>query len=167
MANRYGLTPAQAAIWGDIQASVEEHMTTAELWNEIRAAAERLGTRVPEGMFQAVNTMRNLSAQLRNASDRLTAASRDEALDRRYYADEVYLRDASNPLAGTSYHVRFTVPQYQGGETRMQTFTMLYEGSLPATVGDLMDDLDLYATELGNDYAGELGAIQSVEIGAF
>lgn len=167
MANRYGLTPAQAWMWGEIQESVGERATTAQVWDEIRAAAERYGTRIPEGMFQAVNTMRTLSAQLRNASERLGQADPGEALDRRFYADEIYLRDVTNPLAGSAFHVRFTVPQVQGGETELKTFTMLYEGGLPATVGDLLDDLDIYATELGNDYAGELGAIQSIEIGAF
>ena len=167
MANRYGLTSAQAALWGEIQSSVEQHMTTAQVWDEIRAAAERMGTRVPEGMFQAVNTMRNLTAEIRNASDRLMRANPDEALDRRFYGDEIYLRDASNPLAGTSYHVRFTVPQRQGGTETMQTFTMLYEGGLPATVGDLLSDLDVYRTEIGNEYAGDLGDIQDIEIGAF
>ena len=164
---RWGLTPKQAQIWGDIQGAVSERATTAEIWDAVKRAADRLDEPLPPGMFQAVNTMRALAAGLRVSSERLMAAERESPLVAAYIGDQIYLRDQSNPLAGSSYHVRFQVPKTVGGETTMETYTFQYDGFIPATVGELMDDLNDYAQQLSGEYGVALGDVQDVEIGRF
>ena len=122
---------------------------------------------MPDGMWQAVNTMRSIAADIRVSSERLARAEEADPLLAEFIGRQIYSRGAENPQAGQDYHVRFTVPKTVGGETTMETYTMLYQGALPATVGELRADLADYASFLAEDYGVALGDVDNIEIGSF
>ena len=167
MPGRFDLTPGQAQLYGVIQRAVRDRESTAEIWGAVRREAERLGVALPQGMFQAVNTMRSLAAGLRVTSERLAKAEAITPLTAEFIGQQVYMRGGDNPLSGSSYHVRFQVPRTVGDETTMETYTMQFDGALPSTVGELYDELSFYVDQLAGDYGVALGDVGSIEIGAY
>lgn len=163
----YDLTPRQAAIFGSIQRRVGERVTTEEIWNAVRAAYDRLNEPLPPGIFQAVNEMRSIAASLRLSSERLSEAERESPITSAMIGRTIYHRSATDPMAGHSYHVRFTVPRSIGNDTTMETYTFSYDGGLPATVGELEDDLSAYVDALSGDYGVAFGDVDRIEIGAY
>lgn len=162
--------PAQAkatAFWGSILLAARVHATTAEVWQAIREAAVGNNVALPADMFSQVNRMRSLATGLRNSGEALARANPDDAITGSMIGTQLYARSALAHSLDPAYHVRFemTTTTTEGSVTGW--YNLEYQGGLPATVGDLLAEIDAYANGLADSYGAARGDIGQVEIGAF
>lgn len=155
------------AFWGSILASARQRATTAEVWNAIHAAAESSGLAIPSDMFSQVNRMRSLAVGLRRASDTLGGAASTDALTGDMIGRQIYARSGPEQSLAPLFHVRFEMKAIAEGVESTGWYTLQYSGSLPDTVGELEDDIDLYASNLAEGYGVSLVGTGAVEIGAW
>lgn len=167
MANQAGLTGAQAALFGTILAAARNHATTAEIWGAIRSEADRYGVSLPTGMFGAVNTMRSLATRTIVASERLSAAGPNDAIEGGMIGQAVYSRSQVGRALVPEWHAYVqTTSIVQGEQVQGWTF-MPYTGTLPATVGELNDDALSAAVAQSEKYTGELLSVDAIELVAW
>ena len=153
------------AWWGTIQASVTAHDSTAELWSKIQARSAELGVKPPPGLFLEVNQIRSQAAQLRNASDRLSAAPDTHVIQGDYLA---FLPYGKGPGAGAGprqFDVRVNYSAVRAGNAEESYITLRYTGGLPATVGDLRADAAMVTESLVEGYGAALTGIGDIQIG--
>lgn len=152
------------AWWGTIQAAVSERLTTAEVWDRIQARSAELGLPTPPTMFLAVNEIRSQAAQLRNASERLSAAPATDAITSSLLAPLPYgnLGGSADPR---TFDVRVNYTAVRTGVEESDYITLRYTGGLPATVGELRDEAELVATSLVEGYGANLTGIGAIQIG--
>lgn len=154
------------AAWGSILASARSRLTTAQVWDAIRTAFPREQYRYGSDILGAVNRMRARATGLAETSRLIAKANRGDVLGGRMIGQQIYARSLNDQEKAPVWHVRFQVPVTTPDGTSTDWYTMEYNGVLPATVGDLYDDLDAYADSLGDDYGVSVGAIGAVEFGA-
>jgi hypothetical protein len=152
------------AWWGTIQAAVSARMTTAEVWTAIQARSAELGLPTPPTMFLAVNEIRSQAAQLRNASERLTAAPATDAITSALLAPLPYgnLGGGAGPR---TFDVRVNYTAVRTGQVETDYITLRYTGGLPATVGELRAEAELVAESLVEGYGASLTSIGAIQIG--
>lgn len=153
------------AWWGTIQASVTARDTTAELWDKIQARSAELGLATPPTMFLAVNEIRSQAAQLRNASDRLTAAPASAPIVGAYVAPLPYGNIGGAGAGPRTFDVRVNYTAVRTGQPESDYVTLRYSGGLPATVGELRDEAALVTGSLVEGYGASLVEIGDIEIG--
>lgn len=155
------------AFFGAIQRGARERATTAEIWDAIRSRADELGVRYPSTILQDVNRLRGVASGLARTSRAIANARDDQSLDRRFIGQQLYARDLNAQATAPSFHVRFQVDVTRPEGTSSEWYTLGYDAVLPATVGELLADVEAYAQSLGGDYGIEIGDVGSVELGAF
>ena len=153
------------AWWGTIQASVAARDTTAELWDKISARSAELGLATPPNMFAAVNEIRSVAAQLRNASERLSGATPQSAITSSYVSSLPYGRGIAGGAGPRIFDVRVNYTAVRTGVPEESYVTLRYTGGLPATVGELRDEAQLVAQGLVEGYGASLVAVGSIQVG--
>lgn len=167
MAEERRPAPKPAAFWGPIQAAVRQRATTAEIWDAIRGYAADQNVPLPAGLFGEVNRMRSLAAGLRISSERLASARPDDAITSRMVGTQLYARNALERALGPAYHIRFELSTTGPDGPSIGWYTVEYSGGVPATVGQLMAELEQYAEGLADSYGVAVGEIGAVELGEF
>jgi hypothetical protein len=153
------------AWWSAVQAAVRVRATTAELWGVIRDYGAQQGISYPPNMFAEVNRLRSLAGGLRGASERLGRASGSDAITSAMLAPTIYARAPNQRSASPLFHVRFEMTTRVGDQLQSGWYNMEYTGSLPGTVGQLMEDVSDIAQGLSTSYAVALVELGAVEIG--
>lgn len=153
------------AWWGTIQAAVSEHLTTAEVWERIEARSRELGLATPPGMFQAVNEIRSQAAQLRNASDRLSAAPGEAPITGDLLAFLPYGQAAGMGAGPRTFDVRVNYTAVRTGVEEADYITLRYTGGLPSTVAELRDEAQMVAESLVEGYGAALTGLGAIQIG--
>jgi hypothetical protein len=159
--------------WGAIQSAVSQRATTAEVYSAIRDYAETDLGGHPLPTLAAVNELRSLAAQTRNASEALGNA-RD--LSERYGIDSpissqmmsltVSSRDQQSISTLAQYQVRFeTQFLTPSGVAASAWVTAKYGAAeLPSSVGDLVDAVSSYALAFGYADLASFQGIGSISI---
>jgi hypothetical protein len=160
-------TVKPAAFWNAIQDKAREHATTGELWQAIRETAADRGWSTQGLTLQEVNRMRSAASSMVYSGERLARSKPDDPLGDRFIGRQVYAGSDWLSKGNPAYHVRFQVDIQTVGTIETHWYTMQYDGSLPATTGELYDDIALYADELGGDYGVGVVGYGAVEIGAY
>lgn len=153
--------------WGTIQLAARLHAKTAETWSAIRQAAAEADVALPSNMFREVNRLRAAATGLRNASETLGRANRSDAITASMLAPELYARSQQAQSLAPAWHVRFEMTTVVGTEVSTSWHVMGYQGSFPATVGELLDDLEAYSASLGEGYGVAVSGISTVQIGTY
>lgn len=166
MADRLPPASRSEVFWAKIIAASREHVGTAELWRRLNTEAERLGVSYPRGIVQDVNRMRSLASRLAYGSEALSRALPTDAITSKMLGKSLYGRGELGPGQIPAWDVRFQVAVTNGDGTSTGWYRLRYTGTLPATVGSLMDDLDAYTEILGGEYGATVGEVSSVTIGA-
>lgn len=163
------LRPAAPEAWfGVIQAGARGHETTAQIWDRIRGYAADNNYSIPSDMFSQVNRMRGIASDLAYSSERLMAADRGDVIGPEFVGQQIYQRGAAelNDIAAM-YHIRFELVTNTAGVESTDWRNFEYPGSLPASVGDLYDEIESYGQGLSDAYGTEFVGIGNIEIGAF
>lgn len=157
-------TPAPQGYWGVIQSAVAQRLTTAALWAKISAFEVAQAIVRPAGLFQAVSQMRSLAATQRGASEVLAAAADAQAIDSTMIAQAINARPLADQALSPLYVVRYEASVLTSEGESTQWLSVMYQGTLPATKGELMDEItgsgiDL-ATGYGSVFTGLTGNVQ-------
>lgn len=156
------------AFWPFIQEAAREHLTTSELWSGLNQYAQDNGLTMPANMWDEVNRMRGLASGLAYASENLAEAAPSDAITSEMVGQQIYARSAQDMQAVSAlYHVRFQMVTMTAQGPQSGWYTMDYGNQLPATVDELMSDLEDYGQGLSDSYGQEYGSIGAVEIGAY
>lgn len=155
-----------AAFWGTILASAQQHATTAQVWDALRAARDQLGVSFPSDIFSQVNALRANASRVIVASERLMAASGATAIDSSMIGRPIYARSLAQQEAMPQYEVRLQISVQSLEGTASRWATVYYGSDLPDTVGQLGDDVEAFAAGFANDYGGELASVDSFMLNA-
>lgn len=165
MPSRSGLTGAQLSYFGVIQGPTGARADTKTVWDAVEREAARRGEALPPGMWNAVNTMRSMAAELRNAGSRLSGASATDAILGSHVGVLPYGNNPSATGGPRTFHVRVTYNTVTPEGPDQQTVTLVYPGNLPATVGELRAEAEILASVASSTYEGEFDGIDAIEIG--
>ena len=140
--------------WGVIQAGVGVRASTAQLWDAVRLSVAEAGETLGPGAFQRMNQLRGLAVEQRNKDAALARLSPTDAITGQHIATDINSRDALQRGLSPRYRVGFNVEatQVRTGETFNLRLTDTFGSNLPATVGDLIDTLNIEAPSLVESY---------------
>lgn len=160
---------------GPIARAVSERASTSEIWEAINAAASNVPGGAPLPTLGAVNELRSLFAQARNASealDRARATEERTGMSQSITGAMTSLGVNSRPgqvlQTAADYLVRFerqTVTPLGQQVTKWVT-ARFPAGSLPPTVGDLVDALSSFQPGTGTPQLGNFSGIGAISITA-
>jgi hypothetical protein len=164
---------AALGYWASIQRAVANRETTAQVWDRIKAdqAAGVSGGRPVT--LQGVNEIRSAAARVRNSSEAFGAARADSeasGLDRVISSDMMstapWSREEQALSTLADYTVRFEARMTSPlGKEFTQMLTAVFPaGALPATVGDLIDELGSFAPASGSLADGTFEGVGDVSI---
>ena len=156
------------AWWGIIQAGVTDRQTTAELWSTIHSYSADHGLAEPPNLWAQVNSLRSASATLRDRGQAFLRADPSLSLSADYIGQLPYARDLGAQAVTQRYLARvgFLVTGTQGPDLRYVTLD-IPPGGLPGTVGGLLDEIDLAASDAADAYDETVEGIDSIQIGAW
>lgn len=167
MTDRPPIAPAEA-FFGVIQAGARERETTADIWGRIRDYAQTNNVSVPGDMFSEVNRMRGIASGLVRASESFAGADPSAPITADMIGTQLYQRSSADLQELASlYHVRFSMTTISALGPEQNWYTLDYGGSLPGTVGEMLDDVFTYGEGLGDTYGATFQSIDSIEIGAY
>jgi len=155
--------PAPAGYWGIIQSAAAQRLTTAALWQQISAFEQAQGITRPGGLFQAVSQMRSLAVSQRRAGESFSAAAESDALTSAMIAQDINARPLGDQALSPLYVVRFEASVLTDEGQSTQWLSIMFQGTLPATKGELLDavtdaGLDL-STGYGSVFTGLTGGL--------
>lgn len=155
--------PAPQGYWGVIQASAAARENTAQLWARIGAFEQAQGLTRPTGLFLAVSAMRSLAVTQRVAASVFSKAGGDAALTSAMIAPAVNARPLGDQALAPWHVVRYEVNTLTDAGASTQWLTMMFRGNLPATKGELIDQITAAgldsATGYGSVFTGLTGQI--------
>ena len=156
------------AYWPQIEFAARYGMTTADLWNTIRDAAEGMGLASPGVTAAGVSELRGLATGIQRSEREFAAADPSSNLGPHLTREAPWSRDLPSMNADQMFQVRFEHTVVIDGEEQTVWRTAMYRGhEMPATVGDLQDLIDLDAEEMAGDYEQGhvgVGAVQIIRV---
>lgn len=163
------LTPGQKKLlpyWGNIQQAVSLRASTADLWTAVRDAATREGVALTGVSAADMSVLRGLAGGQRNALETFGQSRTDAAITARMIATDISARPVQDQLLAPRWIVRFQHDVTVDGE--LQTFwrSSIFEGSLPATTGDLRSAVESDAVALADDYGTTHAGVGAIQISA-
>ena len=165
------LTPEGQALmpfFGAIQGAVSGRLSTADVWSAIRSASEAQGIPVPSGAFLAVNQLRSIAVGMRTASEVLAAAGSEAGITSAMIGQAPYGRSLQEQVLAPAWEVRFLNSLLIDGIESGIWSTTYYYGSLPATVGELLNGVSADALMMPSLYGSEASlGISHVHVNAF
>lgn len=142
--------------YGPLLSSAAARETTAQMWQRLRRFADEAGVSFPSEGAVAFNAIRANAVGVQGAARYLDRAPSADAITASAIGRPIYGRPDASFSALPQYEARFrlTVQGPEGlGE---QWVRVTYGADLPDTIGQLMDDLELYARDLYAGYGQEL-----------
>jgi len=145
-------TPAPQGYWGVIQSAAAQRLTTAALWQQIAAFEQAQGITRPAGLFVAVSAMRALAVTQRIASNLFGKAGEDAALTSAMISQDINARPLGDQALSPLYVVRFEANTLTDAGESTQWLSVMYQGTLPATKGALIDEITGAGIDLSTGY---------------
>lgn len=162
------LTPNQTralAFWGNIEASVRQSLTTADLWSAIRAAS---GTEQGEPIgFSAadLSVVRGMAASIRNAASELASQGVSNTLTADMIGRAPWARTQAEMNTLPIWQVRFQhTTTNANGQQETNWRTSVFTGQIPDTVGGVLDAVDQDALGIAEDYGRQHVSVDSLQI---
>lgn len=152
------------AAWGAIQQAVGERASTADIWGALRSVLSPNGEPLPQGSFQAVNTMRSLAAGIRNAAETLASAPGDYAITGDMVSQNINSRDALQQSLSPSYEIRYQATITSELGESVQWFTAHVSSLAGMTKGDIVSALAFNNTALSEDYGADVSGVDNISI---
>lgn len=162
------LTPGQKlllAYWGPIQSAVSERVSTADLWTRVRDSAASEGVVLRGVSALDMNRLRSIAASQRESMRTFQSSRVDQAITGRMIATDISARPLQDQALAPSWIVRFEQDLVVEGELQTVWRSDTFDGSLPATVGDLRAQLEVDAEQLLLGSSGGIGPDVAVHAG--
>lgn len=155
------------AYWPQIEEAAAARMTTADLWSNLRDAAQELGRDTPGVSILGVNELRSLATTIQASAARLDRMADSFAIDARHVGQAPWSRDPAERDALSIFQVRYqhTTLGAEGPETNWRT--SIFYGQLPGTAGELRQAIAEDAGQLANKYGVnhvDFGNLQVLEV---
>ncbi len=145
--------------WSEIFGGAARHLTTSDLFNNIRQRAADLGLSTVGVGAATISTLRGFAGRMIASAGRLNKAANERALTSAHFAEAPWARSLTDQNTMPIYHLSFnhTIEDDSGAiVTRRQTVVLT--GTLPGTVGELRglaeDEAALLAAEGSPDSEG-------------
>lgn len=141
--------------WGIIQAGVADRLSTASLWIKIAAYETAQNITRPGNLFAWVTQARSLAVTQRTAAEVFQAADRGAAIDATMISQDYNARPYPQQNLAPIVRVRYEVNVItdEGPDTQWRTYVPA-QGVLPATKGQLLDEIDGQILESTTQYDG-------------
>lgn len=159
------------ALYGPIiQSAATYHLPTADLWSAIHDAAAAEGLASPGVTVQAVSSLRGIFGGVARAAETLQRADPSASLDAGMIGQAPWSpsRDVQN--ASPAFLATFQVSRVVDGVQTVDWAAVRIPGRLPATVGELQDQLaaeaEAMTLEEGGTFYGDFVGIDSLAIQA-
>lgn len=154
--------------WGVIERAVADRLTTADLWSDIRDAADELGLESPGVTVRGVNELRRLANTIQNSGRQFERATDETGLDARMMGEAPWSRPLAEQNALGIYQVRYqhTYVTAEGPQTEWRT-SVFNAADMPDTVGELRDAIGQDAQQLADKYGVshvEFGSVQILSV---
>jgi hypothetical protein len=138
--------------WGVIEAGTNAGMNTQQLWEAIHEHAGASGLDTPGVSAAEVSIMRGLAGRIRQSGRNLANAQPTYGIDSSMMARAPWARTLSEQNSLTMHQVRFEHTVIRNGEQVSEWRSVMYQGPLPATVGDLKSELENDAQQMADNY---------------
>lgn len=148
-------TPGQRqllAYWGNIQQSVAARANTADLWAAVRAASPAEGVALKGVRITDMNTLRSIAASQQRSITGTSGLLPSQVLTGDVIGRDLSSRSPQDQLAAPRWIVRFEHDVTVEGQLLTLWRSSVFEGILPATKGDLQNQLEADAQALADDY---------------
>lgn len=152
------------AYWPQIQRAAALGLTTADLWSDIREAAETLGLASPGVTVQGVSQLRGIAAGIETRAGRLNTAADSRRLISEFVSTPPWARPPGQRAAGQMFNVRFQHTTLVNGEPVTEWRTTKFSGRLPRTVGQLRDLVAGDAVQMARKYNGEHLGVDGLQL---
>lgn len=162
-------TPGQQqllAYWGNIQSAVSQRASTQDLWTAVRDAAATEGVSLKGVSAIDMNLLRSIAAGQQRATQALSSAPMNQAIDPSMIARDVSARDQASQNLAPAWLVRFEHQVLIEGETVTQWRTSTFEGFLPGTKAGLLNIVNADAVAMADDYGITHVGVGAVQISA-
>lgn len=138
--------------WGIIERGAAEGLGAADLWADIRAAAEDIGLASPGVSASEVSQLYSQAVGIQRKAERFGRAHPSERMDGRYVANAPWTRAQGERDALSVWQVRYqhTVLGPDGPQSEWRT--SVFSGALPDTVEDLRAAIEQDAEQLALKY---------------
>lgn len=139
---------AETVYWPDVVRAVNQYIPggprgrfVQEIWGEITATRIASTTPLPSPTLRGVNRMVSTASGLRRARETLARTPQSDAITAPLIGQQIYARSARERELLPRWHLRYAMV-FAGpfGEESL-TRQVEYTGNLPATVGELYDDV--------------------------
>lgn len=126
--------------WPEIYGGANNHLTTTDLFTNIRQRAIDLGLPSVGVSASTISTLRGIAGGIISAADRLNSALTTDPITSSLISEPPWSRSAQEQAAMPVYHVGFDhTIQDDEGNTLVARQTIVITGALPSTVGELQD----------------------------
>jgi hypothetical protein len=127
--------------WGVLLSTAAQRLTTAQIWADVKSAANSAGNNLAGVTIQDMNFLRSATNSLLNAASILSKAADDATIEAAMISRAPWASLQQGDSLVPEWSVRYAV-NIEGPEGAfVQWMTDRYVGSLPATVGELRDQL--------------------------
>lgn len=164
MARQDSFHPKLAAYWGLIQQGVSARMTTAQLWNTVKQAAQTENADLTGVRIFDMNNIRGLAASIRNQSQNFMNAPSNASIDNTMISQNINSRPLLDQNEVQIYQVRFEHLVTTGGEQSSVWRTIQYTMDMPTTKDALLADIEANAIALANNYNVGHAGIGQIQI---
>lgn len=152
------------AYWPQISRAAALGLTTADLWSDIREAAEDIGLASPGVTVQGVSQLRGMAAGIERTADRLARAADSRRLIGDFVATPPWARTPGERKAAAMFNVRFQHTVIRNGEEVTEWRTTKFSGRLPRTVGELRRLVEGDAVQLARKYPSEHVGVSGLQL---
>jgi hypothetical protein len=154
--------------WGVIRSGVEQHMTTKELYRSVYRSAEDNGYTITGNIFKEMNSLRSLAVSMRSAANDFDALKDTDVITNNEISLDINSRSLEERNLAPQYKVTYAETVNNNGEEQTIFRSNIYDGFLPQTKGDLIEDLVQYSTLInmgtGSPLSGDVTDISNISI---
>lgn len=138
--------------WSAIRGAAVNHLTTAQLWAAIREVQEQYGTIGHGPTVQGISVLRGIAGAIVQTGDELAKLPDSKGLRALTVARAPWARSLGQQRANPRYQVQFQHTFQIGEEQTTQWRTIMFDGRLPQTVGELRSQIEEDVQNLSDDY---------------
>jgi hypothetical protein len=153
-----------SAYWGAANAAAAQRLSTADFVQYIQDAAAAEGQTIAGANAIDYGRLRSAAVTNRNAAEALNAAPSPGTIDFTMMGSELFARDQASFNAAPMFIVRFEHNVLVNGEPVTVMRSDVFRGLLPPTKDALMQQLNMDAQLLGDEYNQTHVSIGSISI---
>lgn len=150
--------------WSEIKGGAYEHLTTAKLWERVKARAAEDGYRIKAGAFNEMNRLRGMASKQAYSTEAFMKANNNEEITPNMWAQDIDSAPLNVQDLSPQWRVDFQHVYERDDETKVEWRTNVIIGELPETKGELLSELEADAYELTAQGGTDEGA-QTIGIG--